>query len=263
MAMLEHNLHIAVGIMGNAASIFLYSSPILTFARVIRKKSTEEFSCVPYIIALLNSLFYSWYGSPVVSHGWQNFPIITIDGTGVVLELCFISIYFWFCPPKMKIRVFAGFISVIGVFCIAAATSAFVFHDHHSRRVFIGCFGLVASSSMYASPLVVMKKVIQTKSVEYMPFYLSLFSFLASSLWMAYGLLMHDFFLTAPNLVGCPLGIVQLVLYCIYNRKEIMEEKDQWDLEKNVDDFGKDIDDLKPKQIQLVISDDDDTNGKS
>ena len=39
------------------------------------------------------------------------------------------------------------------------------------------------------------KKVIETKSVEYMPFYLSFFSFLASSLWLAYGLLSHDLFL--------------------------------------------------------------------
>ncbi|KAJ6376044.1 hypothetical protein OIU77_000920 [Salix suchowensis] len=55
---------------------------------------------------------------------------------------------------------------------------------------------------MYGSPLVAVKKVIKTKSVEFMPFYLSFFSFLASSIWMAYGLLSHDLFLASPNLVG-------------------------------------------------------------
>ncbi|GAB4826270.1 hypothetical protein Ancab_009135 [Ancistrocladus abbreviatus] len=33
-------LRLAVGIMGNAASLLLYSAPILTFSRVIKKKST-------------------------------------------------------------------------------------------------------------------------------------------------------------------------------------------------------------------------------
>ena len=39
------------------------------------------------------------------------------------------------------------------------------------------------------------KQVILTKNVEFMPLYLSVFSFLASTFWMAYGLLCHDLFL--------------------------------------------------------------------
>ncbi|KAK9107282.1 hypothetical protein Syun_023293 [Stephania yunnanensis] len=52
------------------------------------------------------------------------------------------------------------------------------------------------------------KRVIQIKSVEFMPFSLSLFSFLASSLWTAYGLLNNDLLLTFPNTLGYPLGLL-------------------------------------------------------
>ncbi|KAL0400625.1 UNVERIFIED_CONTAM: Bidirectional sugar transporter SWEET3 [Sesamum latifolium] len=90
-------------------------------------------------------------------------------------------------------------IPVLLVSCLVAILSAFVFHDHHHRKAFVGSVGLVASVAMYGSPLVVVKQVIQTKSVEFMPFYLSFFSFLASSLWMAYGLLSHDLFLAAEK----------------------------------------------------------------
>ncbi|KAF2562695.1 hypothetical protein F2Q70_00015132, partial [Brassica cretica] len=125
---------------------------------------------------------------------------------------------------------------VVILFGLTAVISAVVFDEHRHRKSFVGSFGLVASISMYGSPLVVMKKVIETKSVEYMPFYLSFFSFLASSLWLAYGLLSHDLFLASPNMVGTPLGILQLILYFKYKNKETpitTTVMSKWDDEKN------------------------------
>ncbi|XP_031257079.1 bidirectional sugar transporter SWEET3 [Pistacia vera] len=245
-------LRLAVGVMGNAASLLLYAAPILTFSRVIRKKGTEGFSCIPYIIALLNCLLYTWYGLPIVSYRWENFPVVTINGLGILLEFSFILIYIWFASGRDKMKVAATLIPVILVFSITAIISGFLFHDHHHRKVFVGSVALVASVAMYGSPLVVVKQVIQTKSIEFMPFYLSFFSFIASSLWMAYGLLSHDLFLASPNLVGSPLGILQLVLYCKYRKRGIIEEPNKWDLEQNEE---------KSKQLQLVINND--ANGKS
>ncbi|KAK9045159.1 hypothetical protein V6N11_059048 [Hibiscus sabdariffa] len=190
-------LRLAVGVTGNASSLLLYAAPILTFSRVMRKGSTEEFSCIPYIVALSNCLIYTWYGSPVIKAG----VIAT-----VVIVLC----------------------------STTAIISAYVFHDHHRRKVFVGTVGLVASVAMYAAPLVVVRQVIMTKSVEFMPFYLSFFSFLASVLWLAYGLLSHDLILASPNLVGLPLGILQLGLYFKYRESGIPEEPSKWDLEQSL-----------------------------
>ncbi|CAH2068859.1 unnamed protein product [Thlaspi arvense] len=100
--MADGRVRLAAGLMGNAASLLLYAAPILTFYRVIRKRSTEEFSCVPYIIALWNCFLYTWYGLPVVSCGWENFSLVTINGLGILLELSFIIIYFWFASAGGK-----------------------------------------------------------------------------------------------------------------------------------------------------------------
>ncbi|KAI9161484.1 hypothetical protein LWI28_017909 [Acer negundo] len=204
-------LRLAVGVMGNASSLLLFTAPILTFSTVIRKKSTEEFSCFPYIISLLNCLIYSWYGMPIVSYRWENFPLVTINGLGVLLEVSFIIIYIWFATARSKMKVAAMLVPVILLFCTTAIISAFVFHDHHHRKVFVGTIGLVAAVTMYGSPLVVVRKVIRTKSVKYMPFYLSLFSFISSLLWMIYGLLSHDWFIASPNIAATPLGLLQLI----------------------------------------------------
>ncbi|PIN27141.1 hypothetical protein CDL12_00096 [Handroanthus impetiginosus] len=165
-------------------------------------------------------------------------------------------------------------IPVLLISSLVVILSAFIFHDHHYRKAFVGSVGLVACVGMYGSPLVAMKQVIQTKSVEYMPFYLSFFSFLASSLWMAYGLLSHDLLLASPSLVGSPLGIVQLVLYCMYRKSGTKSEQPQkWDLEKPMQNLQvkdeneenlvqclkvyeeKDEDKVK-QQVQLVVNDD-------
>ncbi|KAH8487567.1 hypothetical protein H0E87_026221, partial [Populus deltoides] len=50
-----------------------------------------------------------------------------------------------------------------------------------------------------------------------------------------------------PNLVGIPLGILQLVLYCKYRKRGIKEESHKWDLEIRNEE--------KSKQLQLVIND--------
>jgi solute carrier family 50 protein (sugar transporter) len=100
--MVSNTIRVAVGILGNAASMLLYAAPILTFRRVIKKGSVEEFSCVPYILALFNCLLYTWYGLPVVSSGWENSTVSSINGLGILLEIAFISIYTWFAPRERK-----------------------------------------------------------------------------------------------------------------------------------------------------------------
>ncbi|CAN4111058.1 unnamed protein product [Withania somnifera] len=69
---------------------------------------------------------------------------------------------------------------------------------------------------MYSSPFGVVKTVVTTKSVEYMPFFLSFFLFLNGGAWTLYSLLVSDWFVGVSNGTGCFLGAVQQVIYAIY-----------------------------------------------
>ncbi|WVZ18155.1 hypothetical protein V8G54_005477 [Vigna mungo] len=229
---MAETIRLVVAVFGNAASMSLYAAPVVTFKRVIRKKSTEEFSCIPYIIGLLNCLLYTWYGLPIVSCKWENFPIVTVNGVGILLELSYVLIYFWFASRKGKVKVAMTAIPVVLVFCIIAAVSAFAFHDSRHRKLLVGSFGLVVSVILYGSPLVVMKKVIQTKSVEFMPLTLSVCSFFSATLWLIYGILIRDIFVAGPSILGTPLAILQLVLHCRYRKKSVVEEPSKGDQEK-------------------------------
>jgi solute carrier family 50 protein (sugar transporter) len=221
---MEKNLRLAVGIMGNATSLLLYGSPVLTFVKVIKDKKVGEYSCIPYVIALFNCLTYVWYGFPVVSNGWENFLVVTVNGAGIFPECFSIITYLIFAPPKMKLRVGRMLVGALVLFAVLAVLSAFALHDHEHRKFMIGMVGIASSIGLYSSPLVVMKLVIKTKSVEFMPFYLSFFSFFNSFFWMTYGALGRDIFIAIPNIIGVPLTLAQLILYCCYRKRKTCQQ---------------------------------------
>ncbi|KAE8706438.1 hypothetical protein F3Y22_tig00110393pilonHSYRG00171 [Hibiscus syriacus] len=68
---------------GNIISVFFFLSPLSTFCRIARNRSTEEFESFPYISTLLNSTLWTYYG--VTNPG--SFLVATIYGFGVVVEL--------------------------------------------------------------------------------------------------------------------------------------------------------------------------------
>jgi solute carrier family 50 (sugar transporter) len=100
---------------------------------------------------------------------------------------------------------------VMTFFGFTACFSAFFIHTHHMRKVVGSCSEylpyvqtlqcIVNNQEHFLNGVnyQVQKQVIATKSVEFMPFYLSLFSFLSSALWMVYGLLGRDLFIAVSD----------------------------------------------------------------
>jgi len=75
----------------------------------------------------------------------------------------------------------------------------------NTRKLFCG-FVAAIFYIMYGSPLSIMRLVIRTESVEFMPFFLALFVILCGTSWFTYGLLGHDPFVVVCNGVGAALG---------------------------------------------------------
>ncbi|XP_004290589.1 PREDICTED: bidirectional sugar transporter SWEET1-like [Fragaria vesca subsp. vesca] len=201
------------GIFGNATALFLFLSPTITFKRIVKNRSTEQFSGIPYVMTLLNCLLSAWYGLPFVSP--NNILVSTINGTGAVIESVYVLIFIAFAPKKEKAKILGLFTFVLAVFSIVALVSVFALHGN-SRKLFCGFAAAIFSIVMYGSPLSIMRTVVKTKSVEFMPFFMSLFVFLCGTSWFVYGLLGHDPFVAVPNGFGCALGALQLILYFFY-----------------------------------------------
>ncbi|CAL5414645.1 unnamed protein product [Camellia sinensis] len=209
--------HLVFGVFGNANGLLLFLAPTITFKRIIMNKSTERFSGIPYVMTLLNCLLSAWYGLPFVSP--HNLLVTTINVTGAAIESIYVLIFLILSPRREKGKILGLLTVVLAIFAAVALISYFALHGRN-RTIFCGLAASIFSIIMYASPLSIMRTVIRTKSVEYMPFFLSLFVFLCGTSWFLYGLLGKDPFIAVPNGFGSGLGTVQLILYAIYHNKK-------------------------------------------
>ncbi|XP_024969492.1 bidirectional sugar transporter SWEET5-like [Cynara cardunculus var. scolymus] len=207
-------LRILVGVIGNIISGILFLSPVPTFMKIIKAKSVQAFKPDPYVATILNCAMWAFYGLPIVHP--DSLLVITINGAGFAIECVYVTIFFIYSSwgGRKKI-IIVLIIEAIFVAVIVVVTLTF-FHTYASRSMIVGLICIVFNILMYASPLTVMKMVIKTKSVKYMPLPLAVASFLNGIVWVIYALLQFDPYILVPNALGTISAIIQLVLYATY-----------------------------------------------
>ncbi|KAF7107374.1 hypothetical protein CFC21_108006 [Triticum aestivum] len=205
-----------VGIIGNVISFGLFLSPVPTFWRIYKAKDVEEFKPDPYLATLMNCLLWFFYGLPVVHP--NSTLVLTINGIGLVIEGAYIIMFIIYAAKNTRWKML-GVLAIEAAFMAAVVAGVLVgAHTHEKRSMIVGILCVIFGSIMYASPLTIMGKVIRTKSVEYMPFFLSLVNFLNGLCWTGYALIKFDIYITIPNALGTIFGLVQLILYGYYYR---------------------------------------------
>ncbi|CAK8575925.1 unnamed protein product [Lathyrus sativus] len=204
-----------VGIIGNVISFGLFFSPAPTFYKIIKNKDVEEFKPDPYIATVLNCAFWVFYGMPFVHP--NSLLVVTINGVGLVFEFVYLTIFYVYANNKgRKKLILYLFIEAI-FFAAIVLITMLTLHGTKNRSLVVGIICDIFNIMMYVSPLTVMAKVIKTKSVKYMPFWLSLANFLNGLCWTTYALIHpFDIYVLISNGVGVISGFVQLLLYAIF-----------------------------------------------
>ncbi|KAL3512881.1 hypothetical protein ACH5RR_025598 [Cinchona calisaya] len=170
------------------------------------------------------------YGMPFVKA--DSILVVTINGVGFVIEAIYVGMFIIYSDwPKRRKICIALTVETIFFAIVVVITLAGLHGD--KRSTFVGVLCLIFNIIMYFSPLTVMRHVIKTKSVKFMPFYLSLANFANGSVWFTYAFLKFDPWIVIPNGLGAFSGLIQLILYATYYRTT------NWD------------EDEKPSEIQL------------
>lgn len=188
----------------------------------------ERYSPTPYLATLINCMVWTLYGLPMVHP--HSILVVTINGSGTAIELVYIFLFLIFCDKQKRLKVL---VVLLVEFIFTGALVALVLtlaHSHKERSMIVGIICILFNVLMYASPLSVMKMVITTKSVEYMPFFLSLACLANGIAWTTYALIGFDPFILVPNGVGSVFSLAQLILYAAFyksTQRQIAERKSQ------------------------------------
>ncbi|XP_002284244.2 bidirectional sugar transporter SWEET10 [Vitis vinifera] len=233
---IHHPLVFIFGILGNLISFMVYLAPLPTFYQIYKRKSTEGFQSVPYVVALFSAMLWIYYAFLNTDASL----LITINSVGCVIETSYIVMFLVYAPKKARITTvkLVFLMNICGFGSILLLT--LLLAEGANRVRILGWVCLVFSLSVFLAPLCIMRQVIRTKSVEYMPFLLSFFLTLSAVMWFFYGLMLKDFYIAGPNILGFVFGIVQMVLYLIYrNRKKVLENEKLPELSEQIIDVVK------------------------
>uniref|UniRef100_A0ACD5VX65 Uncharacterized protein n=1 Tax=Avena sativa TaxID=4498 RepID=A0ACD5VX65_AVESA len=208
-----------IGIIGNIISVLVFTSPITTFWRIVRSKSTEEFEPAPYVLTLLTTLLWFYYGITKP----DGLLVATVNGFGAVMSTIYVVLFLVYAADhatRVKTVKLVATLD-IGFFGLVFTATTLGIDGLDMKILIIGLICACLSVSMYGSPMAAVRTVIASRSVEFMPFFLSFFLFLNGAVWATYAVLDRDIFLGVPNGIGCFLGGIQLVIYAIYRNSRV------------------------------------------
>ncbi|AET00487.1 bidirectional sugar transporter NEC1 [Medicago truncatula] len=212
-----------------------FLAPLPTFYSIYKKKSSEGFHSIPYVVTLLSTLLFVYYGFLKTNAIF----LITINSIGCVMEVAYLIMYITYAPKKLKISTLVLILIVdMGGFGLTMIITTFIVKGSFHVQV-VGMICTIFNIGMFAAPLSIMKKVIKTRSVEYMPFPLSLFLTICATMWFFYGFFDKDKYIMLPNGLGFLLGVSQMILYLIYkNAKNNVEASSTNQLQEHGCDGG-------------------------
>ncbi|XP_020107294.1 bidirectional sugar transporter SWEET14-like [Ananas comosus] len=209
---LHHPWAFSFGILGNIISFMVYLAPVPTFYRIYERKSTEGFQSVPYVVALFSAMLWIYYAFLKAN----AYLLITINSIGCLIETVYIVMYLIYAPKSAKIFTAKILLLMnVGIFGSILLLTLLLCKGAN-RVIILGWVCVGFSISVFVAPLSIIRLVIRTKSVEFMPLSLSFFLTLAAVVWFAYGLLIKDKFVALPNVLGFLFGMIQMVLYITY-----------------------------------------------
>ena len=186
------------------AAQVVFLAPISAMKQFAKDRTTGDVSPIPYTAMCVNGIVWMAYGL------LQGEPTIWVPN---ITAFAFGSVYVWkfsqFAAPSVNMNIQYGAIGVA-----AAATAGLCVGVPEQAGFIIGHVAIGIVAIMFGGPLASIKTVIKDKSTKSLPFAFTVAAFVNCISWSAYGyLVLDDYIVYLPNLLGLASSIVQLGLF--------------------------------------------------
>ncbi|GFT20183.1 sugar transporter SWEET1 [Nephila pilipes] len=209
-----------ISIVGNIATVCTVLSGLSGLPiclEYIRKGSTLNSSVLPFLAGMICTNLWLQYSVIL-----NDSMLLTVNLITTLLQTMYVLCYFIITSNKKTTLQMFG-IAIIFLFF----TYIYGFHVIGKNAAIntIGFMAAFSSIAASATPLANVSQILQTKSSESLPFPIIFSTFVVTTLWFIYGMLVEDSFIQIPNIIGAILSGFQLSLIVLYpSTKAIKKE---------------------------------------
>ncbi|KAL9151821.1 hypothetical protein ABFS82_11G077000 [Erythranthe guttata] len=212
MAIYNNKKILTFGILGNIMSFIVYLVPIYTFRKIWREKSSGGHTFMPYLVAFFSSTLWVYYGLLD-----RNGLIISINLFGCIIEIIYISIYYYYAPHNIRIKI--AKITGLGLIVISVTIIVTYFTTHGQfRSSIVGWVGTIFSVVVFAGPIKAVVDVFKTRNNTFVPIQLLGCLALNGLVWLAFGLASKDVVIVICNVVGFLVCLFQMIVWWAFRQ---------------------------------------------
>ena len=200
-----------VGWISAGLTVLYYLAPVNPFFRVLKGKlNFEDTPGVFVTICYVNCFVWCVYGDMIFSD-----QVKYANGVAACVSLLLMIIYLAYELKKYLIdSILNALILITGTWAVYRALTIIIDDDRIVGKICIG-----TSIVVFLTPIQILYRVIKEKNYILIPFYPACIYLFASIAWVVYGVMITDFYVVCPHVMGIVLSLVQIVVYLNFRRK--------------------------------------------
>jgi hypothetical protein len=206
-------------IIGNVLSQL---SPYPSVKKFRTKGDTGDFDALPLVSIGFNGLQWCFYGLFAwwITGNHAFMILLYANICGAIAGTYYTYYFHHLCRCEKGFSWLCRYYNIIIGILLSQALAAVVL-PMRSAMFFEGFMASICSVAVAISPIACLKTVLRTGSTEAMPRELAFVSLISAVLWLTCGIMLVDWWIIVPNIVGIFAGLLAMALLYIYPNKAL------------------------------------------
>lgn len=235
-----------VGWVSAGLTVLYYLAPVNPFFRVLKGKlNFEDTPGVFVTTCYVNCFVWYVYGDMIFSDQVKYANCISAG-----ISLLLMIIYLAYELKKYLVdSILNALILITGTWAVYRALTIIIDDDRIVGKICIG-----TSIIVYLTPIQIVYRVIKEKNYILIQVKTAWVYLFACATWIVYGILITDFYVVCPHVIGAILSCIQIIVYLNYRKKYPAIGERETNTSIDIETSG--IDESKKEDTPIKIDED-------